>query len=51
MTRDERKRARLHRKLSVGGFDFYALSRDADSRAITDLVIPTGTRVRFVEAV
>lgn len=49
MTRDETTRARLHRKLSIGGFDFYALHSGADGRTITDLVIPAGTRVRRVE--
>lgn len=48
---ESHKRARLHRKLSVGEFDFYSLVERTDDRAITDLVIPAGTRVRYLEAV
>lgn len=50
MARDERKRARLNRKLSVGGYDFYSLNDGNGDRAITDLMIPAGTRIRFIEA-
>jgi len=40
----------LHRKLTVPGFDCYAIF-NGDTRVVTDLMIPAGTRIRYLEAV
>lgn len=50
MSRTERENARLRRKLTIGGFDFYALSDNSDSHTVTDLMLPAGTTVRYVES-
>lgn len=50
MTRTERARARLHRRLTIGGFDCYSIF-DGNTKVITDLMIPAGTAVRYVEVV
>lgn len=50
MSTTERTNARLCRKLSIGGFDFYALSDRSNGRRIMDLMVPAGTKIRFLEA-